>query len=318
MLPLIKHGLVEYIPDKQMSVCTDCLQKIEAENHQFTTPLITEAIEALKEKYTSEVNFVSTFDFSGPLVVASGPENLIEHSRLNIRVRKIPKNLRKKFRKGQEFFLRKEEVEELGIANIFVYNIIDDLARQNRFGSNLKTNYLTQRKVDFSVAKRIYERKNGSNLMFSDHFSHHIPVAINANLEALVQFRRNEDNSFQIYRDALFKAMNDSKAEDELKMSQAFSDIVAPEINKIKRLVETNKKHLRKGMADDIIIAGGFLGLSIYTGMTSTSIGAMMTALGGIHFPRNLYTKVADSIRDPKNVSESSFYFLWDLEKRLS
>lgn len=317
IIPLVRHGIVKFVPDQFYTICADCLQKVESENSQILKPFLSETIEMLKGRFYKEVSYHSTILDGSPTIKIIGPGDLVEHGKTYLVLHETPKGMKRKFRSGHDHLLERGDLDRIKVIPHLVYPIINDLARQNRFGARMQTSYLTQRIIDFDLARSLAERKGKSSAMLSQSFSHNLPIAINTTLEALVQFRISENDSFNLYRDALTKALRDSKEENDKKMAQAFSDIVQPEINKIERLVRVNKKQLMRGVADDIVLGSGFVGISLYSGITSTNIGAIMAALGGIHFARSVYTKIAESIRDPKTAEENSYYFLWKLDKML-
>jgi hypothetical protein len=218
---------------------------------------------------------------------------------------------------GAEARLPLDLVEELSIPAMMSSEIVDDMLNQNFYANQYGTAFLTHREIDLEIAADLMpvEQRQRARVL-TGSFSHDVPILNGVRLEDIVRLRRDEADSFQVYRDAFRKAVKDVSGDEPEKIKQAFNDVVLPELNRIDAKITNAKRVLRKDLAVDAVAATGFIGLGLFSGILPTNIAPIVAALGGYHFFRDGVRKASELSLEVPDVRNSSYYFLWKVRKQ--
>ncbi len=115
---------------------------------------IRKAEKQLCTRYLDDVKFEINNWGDEIFLSVSGSENLIEHGTVDI-VRGLPKNLVDKYEKGSPRRLTKKEIKDNGLFRQFVLPVLADLFELNLHVVTRKTNYLSNRNLDFELMSQI-------------------------------------------------------------------------------------------------------------------------------------------------------------------
>ena len=218
--------------------------------------------------------------------------------------------------KKKQKLLSRDFVRKHNIPKMLFNDVLMDIANQNYYSTRFGTGYLTQRQLDLDLVNALSAKPvRDTNALLSEAFTHEIPVVAGVNLKDLIRIRLNEGDAFQIYRDALAKAINDAKGEDPRKLRQVFRDVVNPELNRLNGALASARKTL---VRDSLLaggVASGLVGVGLFSGILPPNLSAIVTLLGGYHFFEKTTTKLAQIVLEPNDARKNSYYFLWKVAR---
>lgn len=246
----------------------------------------------------------------------TGPDSLLPHGGHYHHSSSIPASLRRRAAEVP-FALTKRQVSAHGILNNEINEILYDMIRQNGFSNRYNAGYLTHRELDFDAISQ-FERgksRNRVKAMSPALFSHAIPFIADVELKKLLQLRRNESGAFELYRDILSKNVRKHYNATPTEQAQLFNDVVRPELAKIDAAVRRSRKLLVKSITHDLIVASGAIGIGLFSGLLPLAIGAAAIGLGSLHYSPQFVRKLTELCSEPKEASQSRFYFLWKVRK---
>jgi len=313
--PLFDAGLLSLAPFHSSDICRDCYSRlIGSTNNEFSRRL-NKLEKSLRKRCLSEVDFyVEQRGQSGVALIPRGPSTLIdEHYGGRFIVSGAPEGLLE-FAKSSSSrtLLPKRLADKLDVPAIICDDILNDIMNQNLYANRYGTGYLTQREIDLELATELLpiglRRKSE---MLNASFSHELPLLGGIHAGDLVRFRQSDGDAFQVYRDALSQAISEVSEDSPNKFQQAFDDVVRPEIHRISARITSARRTLVKDFATDALVATGFVGVGLFSGVLPANIGPVIAALGGYHFFRDAGRKLSELILDPPDVRDSSFHFLW-------
>lgn len=314
--PLLTNGYFEFCANEH-HFCTNCLNELLSNGLHDFDHKSEDALKILNKKIQKNTEFVLKKNYDGnPAVFVSAPTSILEHDMVLSFNYYVPDYLKKIYKPNKEVRLKKKEIKECGISNYFSRQIIDDLQNQSYYASLLNTRYLTSREVDFEILSKLNakENKTRSNLIYNN-LSHSVPQINEVNYNDLIKLRKEEGESFEVYRDSLNKLLEDFNETEPDKIKQALSDVIKPELHKIEKKISDSKKLLFKDLGKDVVVGSLFVGVSMFSGIIPPNLAEVVYSLGGIQYVNQLSSKISDNMKNMKEVKENEFYFLWKLKK---
>jgi hypothetical protein len=312
--PLLENGLIS-LATRTWHYCAEHYDEAIVKTKLLER--LEKAEKALVRRFTRDAKVILDTSMIRPVFKIVGPDELIEHG-ATYRFSDAAQKLSDMLEARQNHVLTKKEIKKYHIFDGTASTIIHDIFIQNLYARN-GFHYLTDREVDFDVIKAVNDiDTNQLNKAILEGLSHTVPFIHDVKLESLMKLRKNEGESFQVYRDSLnelLKSLSDEDIRNSKILKQAFNDSIRPELNKIDLTVKNSKKLLYGSIKQDIIFSAGFIGLGLFSGLLPPSVGELIAALGGYKFASSVAEKVNKSHNEPDVVRENKYYFLWKVKE---
>ncbi|MCK4540210.1 hypothetical protein KAU09_03600 [Candidatus Parcubacteria bacterium] len=310
--PLFESKLITINPALR-GYCKPCLKKKILEEKT-----LQEAFDKIEDKVISDIgkNVKVTMDTKNSIVF-DGKDNYLGAEAF--RFIKVPASL-KQFTKFVPYTFNPEEIKKLGLWEIPVVPIFNDVIMQKFLITNQKVNYLTNRKIESDIISYL----NANNLEISNEndifngLTHKLPFVMNASLEKLVDFRNNEAESFDAYRLSVKRAIELSKEETKQKIIEEISsDIIKPELKKLSRVFKTHQKKFTNKGKEKIIFNSLLLSAGLFANNQFGLNFENILALGGLHKLSDIGGDFIEASSVPDEVINNDYYFLWQIQKGL-
>lgn len=293
---LIDEGII-IVNSEGSGCCDNC-----AKEH------FREIIDGLKIKLKNEVSFI----------LENRHTLLIKQKKhySDIKFFTFPQDWGEKLKIGKfPYNFSDKEAQNLQIFEKFFAPIVNDVIGQKNYLQKFNLSYLTNREVDADIiGLKNGKKEQEVNKAILSGLSHVIPYIEGANIEKILEIRRKDGSAFVSYRDAFGTLIKQtSNIQDEKKIKEAVRDIVLPEVNKVKRLVEINKKNFMKKAKGTVyfdlavitagIIAQDFLKMDLGT----------IASIAGLTTAHDIVDSILSSKSTPDEAKQNSYYFLWKI-----
>jgi hypothetical protein len=313
--PLFDAGVLALASAQRGTICHACYAKLIGYSKSVFQAKLSKLEKEVEERYLDDVSYyIERWSGDTPFLVPRGPSSLVDDHHFGYRIDKTaPMELRRLASKiKQSVPLSKKQAKAYGVHSQMASHVVRDILNQNFYSTRFGTGYLTNRGVDLDVINALAPKDiQETNTLLKAHFAHELPVVGGISLDTLLKLRNNEGEAFRVYRDALTKAITQAKAEGPRKISQVFSDVVRPELNKIDIAMKSARATLVRDAIVDGAIASGFITVGLFSGIMPTNIGAIIAGLGGYHFAERVGKQLSNIGLEPEQVRNNNFYFLW-------
>jgi len=293
-------------------LCMEC----SADTTALSTALrknLEDALGDLVQECMQRLTFTAGRNGDDAFVVVNGPEGLLENGEYSLHY--LPERIARNIgRRGRHIFYPSER--RFIVRRLIVDPIVSDLMSQQFMARVWRTRYLSSRRRDLELLNKI---NAGRERVVSDSLvralEHALPVVFGLKPESMIKLREKEGEAFQVYRDALDKVLKGA-GKSEAEIREAFNDVVRPEINKLEAAVVSSRKIARSAIGEKIIFGSGLMAVGLLANVIPTGFGAAASWLGGAAFANELLREASKLIREPPEVRQSDFYFLWKLQQR--
>lgn len=317
MQPLLSEGLIKF-SSGMICVCSDCNNTLEAARSSYHSS-VDKVLEPIKNNLLKLTKVKFTLEYGTPEFEITFPEEFDEDRKqfLVINNTEYLRELSKLFNTSRNHELSKSEINKLRLLDeVYLEKVFKDIVDQRWNGRFYNTKYVTSRKVDLQILSSLNDKKNDiHSKALIDGLTHEVPFIHNVSMDALMDLRRNEFDSFQIYRQALKKVVDNSAGLDSSKIKEAFDDIAKKELLKMDLVVSKNKKNLAKNSLRELVIGSAVVTGGLFTHVISPEIGAAISMLGGAKYLHQFATKTAQIIDEPIELSKNDMYFLWKVKE---
>lgn len=311
--PLFEAGLLS-VRNNILLLCAEHLDELEAIERRVSKQL-DKARKRLQRRYLKEVHFQITNWDDEVFVSCTGPEYLVEHGTHDI-IGQLPQPLLEEYVLGEARDLTKRELKEYGFLEMLTEPILEDIFEQNVHVHLNKTQYLTNREIDFELATSIGEPGViATSKSLIEGLSHSIPTIESVSVDKIIRLRQKEGEPFEVYRDTLYSVLKQAQSLEPDEMRQLLDDAVRPEIHNIEHTIKKTRKLLVGSLKRDIIVSVGYIAIGLFSGFLSTQAAELIAALGGYKFASSLAEKVTKLKSDPADVLDNPYYFLWKAKK---
>lgn len=312
--PLFNEGIFQYA-SSITHVCKSCLRKMNAFSRSYERKM-DRAEESLLENILTELRYkIKYYKDSTPYIEIDGTNDILEHP-LIINIQNDPLDcLKKRLKRKRKSELTAQEVIDLGIADVMIYPIIDDLITQNHYSNYFNSYYLTSRNIDAQLINQ-NQNKNKLNLSntISNSLDHNLPFLPNTDIKKLIRLRKHEGEAFQIYRSSLTNFLTNIKSKD-YNMKQAFKDEIEPEINKINQVIKNSKKLIIADITKDVFVGSTFVSVGLFSHFLPPNIGQLVAGLGGVNYLGKFGDNVKKLATIESEVKTNKYFFVWKLQK---
>ena len=315
--PLLEKGILE-IASQWVGLCEKHLKEVTQMEEAFRRKL-TKAQRLLERKHITRVKATLKGEDQMPFIEITGVDSLTGHSPVVIELLELPPLMAKQFDGAKPYSLSERDLRKFGIFDFLIDPILDDLFIQNWYSVMYGSSYLTDREPDIDALRVINDRKtNVQNDALLEGLSHTVPFIYDVDLAKLVRLREVEGESFQVYRDALSATLRSARGLNSIRIREAFQDQIRPELNRIDLAIKNARKLLWNSVKIDALVAAGWVGIGLFSGVLPPNIGEIVAALGGFQFVSRTLEKLIKSGREPAQIRESSYYFLWKVREAAS
>jgi len=240
MRPLLDEKIFSFLPNKN-HFCRNCFEEIIKQDLDYYKNLKRMHKKALnvyqkssKVKIVIE-NGISFFEIQGPVELIPHGSYWTEISTKNI------KEIAKRIPIKNNYELKPKEAKELKVIDKVVDMIYDDLLNRKWRKMELGVKYVTNKDIELNILKTLDSR---DTLLRNDAMmkglSHVVPYIDNVNLEDIIQFRKDEQESFIVYRDRINRIVKNIKSQDSSIYREAFNDEIKKHANLNGSLLTTN------------------------------------------------------------------------------
>jgi hypothetical protein len=316
--PLLDAGIIEFAAEPSMQICWDCYAKLVGLSRSEFEKKLNLLADQVTKKYRDQVTYFAVKDGRDFDIQPRGPATLIDEHHYGTKTSgSARERLSALFVDGQSRFkLTKKQVDRLDIAGYYASPVIRDILAQNLCSVTMKTGYLTGRDVDLEVVDALSTPEiRDRNSLIRDGFSHAIPVLGSVPISQILKIRRTEWGAFDRYRNSLRLAYQEATGDAPKRAKTVFNDVVRPELAQMQATLEGARKTMAKGISVDATMATGFVSLGLFGGILPANLTAVVGAIGGYHFAKELATKIKDVVLEPSSLRDNKYYFLWKVGK---
>lgn len=316
--PLIDNGVVGFARSN-FHLCRDCfLEGIGLDNEEYQHK-ISQAKAHLKVKYANEAKFtLKTNQKSRTLQLhVEAPEYLINHSSLWVSSPKIQSMFQKPNFMHKPYQLSKGELLASKVLDHLINPLVSDIFVQNYYANVYHTQYISDREIEIEVMNVINEEEiTDINNKMMQTLSHSLPYIDDVDISKLVNLRKEEGESFRVYRDAIKQALDEIDKSSTKSMRQAFEDVVRPEINNIELTIKNSRKLLWDSLRKDVVFGAGFITMGLFSGLLPQNVGEIVAAVGGFTHLSDVLDKANKLTVEPDEIRNNKYYFLWKTSKK--
>lgn len=200
-----------------------------------------------------------------------------------------------------------------------VSSLIWDVYLHQLHSQHANLNYITDRELDLAVIRSIGGRAvRPFDRALVQGLAHTVPVVANTNSSDILRVRKAEGEAFAVYRNAVSAVLREADLSTADAVKDAFMTKIYPELAKLELTARNARRISRRAAAQEMAISMAAVTIGLLVGAVQPTLGAVVTALGGVNAMRTGVDKTADMMGEPKLVRENSFYFLWSFDNRLS
>lgn len=312
--PLLDEGLFGFLPNK-MHFCKNCFEKLVEKD-----PTYYENLNIIKNKISKmlEDNSKCTIRFEDGTYYfyLEGPDELISHGSIIIsmepwKLSEVSKVIPIK----DNLELSKRQIKDLGFLDNIVETYFSDLIDKNWRRIEYNTKYVTNRNYDLELLKVVNSKDNVlKNDAIMKGLSHTVPYLHNIDINALIEFRKNEHTSFQVYRNSIYKVIKQVYSKNADVYKEAFQDEIKPSLDRLELKYKKNQKRLTKKMGSTLVFGGAVVGVGVLGGIIPMSLPSIVSSLGGIEAILALGINVFESMQTPYEIETDDLYFLWKIK----
>jgi hypothetical protein len=314
--PFIEKGIVKY-GRSQIHLCKDCLEE-KILNKSNVDGFITNMLSKMEDEYLKQIEVKFTDMFGFPFLKIKCPEEINPHAEFNIELNKewLKENYNK-YHLYDNKILDKEIIKDIGLLSELNFDIYNNIIFGNYYSLTYGTQNLTDNQFEFEMNNQ-YKNRNTNDYII-DIFEQSIPFLLDVGVSDILELRYSENDSFENYREAVKKAVNEVKnLENSIQKAEAFSDIIRPGILQVENKIKSIRSSLFKILKRDILIAGGSLYLASNNTLFDPNITNYISVLGGLASIGDIISTSKNIISPENLVKEEPLYFLWKLKKKCS
>lgn len=317
MYPLIKSGNI--VPVTFSTICPTCLV---VRSTSSTKNNVDNTFDSLCDRYLREVSHELTKIDNEYVINVTGPDDLIPHGFLRCSIYKESKQLTAllnatgKIKNGGKLNLNSDLLKILSIDKDFIGRIKSSVAFEVGSSHYLKSSYLSESDLEINIVMDVTEGIDSrrKSMLMQKYLTCVVPFLPDIPIESLLQLRKNENEHFIVFRQALMSAVNEYiKGDDKFNDStaqQIYFDIVQPHLAKLDLKVKSAKRHFVKDTRRELVGWAGALSVGIAVG-ASMNLLAGTAAFGAIKAGSDLLNGVMSKSDSEESIKGEDMYFLW-------
>ncbi len=293
-------------------ICKDCLRETKAITREYEER-INDAEKLLNDKFLQDFEFSLDTNYEGnTYIVIEGPHEIMEHPAGLHFFGEGLVDLKRKLGRKTKGVLTKRQATKLGLINMFVEPIIDDLLTQNYYSNFYNSSYLTDRELDSKLI--LNKNKKELNDKLSSSLSHNIPYLPSIDLNRIIELRKNEGEAFQVYRHSLTTFLSNTKDNND-NLKDAFRDEIEPEIQKMNQVIKSSKKMIKSDLIKDFVVGTTFVSIGLFSHFLPDNISQVVTGLGGINYLSKFGDNAKELVNIESEIRNNKYFFVWKLRQ---
>lgn len=257
----------------------------------------------------------------------SGPEQLLDHGKATLSVfKELPfskkSTLMQQLLKGQKVPLSRSQLQKLQIHEPFADIMIKDIQFELAISQLYDVSFLTDRPLQIdmlnSISDRLTLRK--SNQIAQKYLTTLVPFLDDITVEDLIKLRKEEGDSFILFRQALNKAIDEYKIGGniftEKNAKDIYSDIIAPSLSKLDMKISSVRRTLVKSTRRETLGWVGAITFGTYTGLIPQDLTAAAASLGVVKTVATFLNKTMQDSDINESICNEEMYFLWQVRRK--
>ncbi|WP_321281061.1 hypothetical protein [Marinifilum fragile] len=313
--PLLKEGIFEYATTK-VHFCSECYKKFEDKYLKTLYSNIKTIEPYLLQHLQSNIDFYAHWKYDTIGVEIIDKSDLLSHSQVVNFVEYVPDAINKVAVKGKSVKLSKSEVEKSGVLYYLLNHIEKNLHFQDYYSAYYNCHLLTDRNFDIELLKLVnndvYEKHTKESEILKN-LDHMVPFIDSVPINKLLKLRKEEGESFEVYRDKLSKLIQVKNLSSK-ESKQLFNEEIRPEINKMNLTLSNNKKVVWGNIKSNIFLASTYISATLFAGILPANIDKIVASVGGFGFAKNIGQDVLSLLKN-QEIRKNEFYFLWKIQK---
>lgn len=313
--PLLEKGILG-IASQWVILCEEHQKEVTHMEEAFQRKL-DKARPLIERKYMKHLKATLKRGDRGPFIELTGADEITEHSPAFVELLECDPVVAKQRDPAKSHTLSQRDLRRF--VDFLIKPIMDDIFVQNWYSVMYGLTYLTDRELDIEIMRAVNDRQtNAQGDVLLEALSHSIPFIYDVPLEKLVTLREVEGESFRVYRDALSATLRSVHDLEPTQIREAFQDEIRPQLNRIDLAIKNARNLLTDSMKIEALVAAGSVAIGLFSGLLPPNIGPIIAALGGFQFVSRTLEKLIKSGREPAQIRESSYYFLWKIREAAS
>jgi hypothetical protein len=278
MRPAIEADLISVITP-ELHFCQDCAAKALERIGRIRRAAQELAVETRKE---FSMSFLGSQPF--PHFKVNGPTEYCEHGGFVRISREFPRWLPKSYHSKVAVSLPPTILRRSRIVEQVFRNIAREVVLQEFFSDRYNAKTLTSNPGELVLLSELNpDRSRYSRIEASlSRITHVIPLMGEVSLAKAVRIRKQEPDSFLVYRRALSEVFKESLQSGEVlterRASAIVSDILEPELAKLRELSRDTRTNATKKAALRLAFAGAILALGFFRGLLPAEFSALGSA----------------------------------------
>ena len=314
--PLIEAGIVKFFID-EYPVCPHHSPVFERVSRQ-----LWRAVRKFYEEKLEDLTIIyrPRYGRRRPAFEVIGPPELIEHgSFMYTYTRGVPDwgPTRIGLIDGRPgAVLSRSTIKRRCVAIEIFEHLVNDIVFQHFYGSQFHARYLTDLpgETEFLDRCRPEDSAHSNAAMVCRALAHSVPVFNSLPLNKVLAIRAKETDAFELYRAALKRISKEhiqsGKRITPAEAGQIYSDILRPQLLKLKRIADAHRAERRRKAAATIAASGAALALGVLGGMQTGILSSLLTAMGGGGLAKEAITSALSGGKNPPEVQSHELYFL--------
>ncbi|MGX7264291.1 hypothetical protein [Enterococcus crotali] len=291
-------------------LCQNCLTQVENKKKKILFQM-DKTYDLMSQRFENNTLCKAISYNNMPEIVISGSEEFDLHETFAIpsgnQLEYIESILKKTNNVGRN--LSPTEIKSLGLSSKFISPSYDDVLLNTLEVVKNQTSYLTNRRLDYSFLADLNQQQNTQ----MDLLNHSLTVVPEVKISKIMELRKKEGGAFENYRVTVSKELQGRNFNSSQEYVDFNKDVIVPEIEKMNRALEVNRKYLFKDITKDIIFYSGVLAVGSFAGGIVASASQLLSAIGGVSSIKKLYDK-SFSNDTQKEIAKNPYYFLWKLK----
>jgi hypothetical protein len=322
--PLFEAGLVRFEPDF-FCFCAECAQRFRAVNAMHD-----KAAFKFYESKLDKINVIYRPPSSkeGYFIEIIGPSEYVPHGHLDlIYASKQPPDWAPKRldvvdgKPGARLSATRIRKNRIG-GRLFA-ELSRDAVFQQYYGTRFGGSYLSDSIMETEFLDRVYPRNDLSESMRAliSAVGRTVPIFSDLPLRTALKIRKNEYESFLVYRSALKEILSTyNKAGAVLTSSEArdiVNDIISPQVSKLRVEAAAKRRSLLKKSVAKATVPVAMVSLGVIGGLIPHEL-AKIFEWSAIALSAQIAEAFASIEKNPSELQNQNFYFLYRLAQEAS
>jgi hypothetical protein len=320
--PIAEGGIIEFVPD-YIQLCSDHLKQAIP-----SYPRIDEVRRRFLSKYLNRFHAEyepPSKDVPEPTVRITGPSDFIEHGeglRVLNRVPDWAPRMTGSVRNPKPLRLSSAAIRKSGLVDQLFNSMASDLYLQQFYGIQDDASYLTDLpgEAEFFRAVSHHEHIEASTVKLCSRLVHTVPLLAESSLDTVMRIRRQDHESFLVYRNTLMKIVRDyiktQKIVSDREAREIYTDILQPEITKLSNQARIQRRAAGKKFAIKAGVSGVAIALGVWGGLLPAELAGLFKAVGGFNLLKEIGEALASMEKNPAEIRNHNLYFLLRLKEQ--